>query len=139
MFGLLFFDGELNTNNGAIMRCLFVPGAYGFVLNLRAGHGTRTLCRGLAAFCASRDNQNAIEIQIWCALIALLLLVVMHQRNKSRIAFTVFVSILRLHLFNYIALKELLHEYQSKRGKAPPNPNLSLFNSGWPPAFQFYT
>ena len=76
------------------------------------------------------DNQNAIEIQIWCALIALLLLTVIHQRNKSRIAFTVFVSILRLHLFNYIALKELLHEYQSKRGKAPPNTNLSLFNSG---------
>ena len=75
------------------------------------------------------DNQNAIEIQIWCALIALLLLTVIHQRNKSRIAFAVFVSILRLHLFNYIALKELLHEYQSKRGKAPPNPNFTLFDS----------
>jgi aminoglycoside N3'-acetyltransferase len=41
-----------------------------------------------------------------------------------------YFSVFSLHLFNYIALKELLHEYQSKRGKAPPNPNLSLFNSG---------
>jgi hypothetical protein len=73
------------------------------------------------------DNQNAIEIQIWCSLIALLLLSVIHQKNKAKIAFTVFVSIIRLHLFNYIALKELLHEYQSKRGKPPPNKTLSLF------------
>jgi hypothetical protein len=73
------------------------------------------------------DNQNAIEIQIWCSLIALLLLSVIHQKNKSKIAFTVFVSIIRLHLFNYIALKELLHEYQSKRAKPPPNAVLSLF------------
>ena len=76
------------------------------------------------------DNQNAIEIQIWSALIALLLLSVLHQQHKATIAFTVFVSIVRLHLFNYIDLKHLLHEYQSKRGKAPPTQNLSLFDSG---------
>jgi hypothetical protein len=75
------------------------------------------------------DNQNAIEIQIWCALIALLLLSAIHQQHQSKIAFAVFVSILRLHLFNYISLKELLHEYQIKRTKAPPNYNLSLFDS----------
>jgi len=76
------------------------------------------------------DNQNAIEIQIWCALIALLLLSVLHQQHKSKMAFTVFVSIVRLHLFNYIAIKELLQEYQSKRGKPPPGQNLDLFNLG---------
>lgn len=76
------------------------------------------------------DNQNAIEIQIWSALIALLLLSALHQKNKAKIAFTVFVSIVRLHLFNYIELKSLLQEYQSKRGKPPPIQNLSLFNSG---------
>jgi hypothetical protein len=76
------------------------------------------------------DNQNAIEIQIWCALIALLLLSVLHQQHKSKMAFTVFVSIVRLHLFNYIAIKELLQEYQSKRRKPPPGQNLDLFNLG---------
>lgn len=76
------------------------------------------------------DNQNAIEIQIWCSLIALLLLSVLHHQHKSKIAFTVFVTIVRLHLFNYIALSELLHQYQSKRGKVPPTTHLSLFNSG---------
>jgi Domain of unknown function (DUF4372)/Transposase DDE domain len=75
------------------------------------------------------DNQNAIEIQIWCALIALLLLSVLHHQHQSTIAFTVFVSVLRLHLFNYISLNELLHEYQSKRAKAMPRTGLSLFNS----------
>jgi hypothetical protein len=76
------------------------------------------------------DNQNAIEIQIWCALIALLLLSALHQQHKSKMAFTVFVSIVRLHMFNYIAIKELLHEYQSKRGKPPDGQNLDLFSSG---------
>lgn len=63
------------------------------------------------------DNQNAIEIQIWCSLIALLLLSVLHQKNKSSMAFTVFVSIVRLHLFNYIGLKTLLAQYRSNKIK----------------------
>lgn len=54
------------------------------------------------------DNQNAIEIQIWCALIALLLITVIHHQHKSKLAFSVMVSILRQHLFNYIAIKSLL-------------------------------
>lgn len=76
------------------------------------------------------DNQNAIEIQIWCALIALLLLSVLHHQNKATVAFTVFVTILRLHLFNYIGLRELLYEYQSNRAKVSSIKTLSLFNSG---------
>jgi hypothetical protein len=75
------------------------------------------------------DNQNAIEIQIWCALIALLLLSVLHQHNRSKLAFTVFATIIRLHLFTYMNVRDLLYEYQIKRIKAPPNQNLSLFNS----------
>ncbi len=61
------------------------------------------------------DNRNAIEIQIWCALIALLLLSAIHQQHKSKMAFSVFVTVLRLHLFNYIGIAALLKCYQQQR------------------------
>lgn len=63
------------------------------------------------------DNQNAIEIQIWCSLIALLLTSVLHSQHKSKMAFSVFITVLRLHLFNYISLSDLLQFYEQKRGK----------------------
>jgi hypothetical protein len=72
------------------------------------------------------DNQNAIEIQIWCALIALLLLSTIHNRQKSKMAFSVFVSIIRLHLFNYIDIKSLVDHYR----KATTTTTIDLFNSG---------
>lgn len=73
------------------------------------------------------DNQNAIEIQIWCALIALLLLSTLHHQHHSKMAFSVFVTVLRLHLFNYISITALLNVYQKQRGKAVIQPD--LFNS----------
>lgn len=73
------------------------------------------------------DNQNAIEIQIWCALIALLLLSALHQQHKSKMAFSVFVTVLRLHLFNYISMAALLSHYQQQRKIATKQPD--LFNS----------
>lgn len=65
------------------------------------------------------DNQNAIEIQIWCALIAILLLTVVQQRNKSSIAFSNVSTLLRIHLAGYISIKELLalHNQKRKRSK----------------------
>lgn len=61
------------------------------------------------------DNQNAIEIQIWCALIALLLLSTIHRQHNSKMAFSVFVSVIRLHLFNYISIAKLLNYYHQQR------------------------
>ncbi len=61
------------------------------------------------------DNQNAIEIQIWMALIALLLLSVIHQNSNTKMAFSVFITLFKLHLFNYINLKQLLTEYKKKK------------------------
>ncbi len=61
------------------------------------------------------DNQNAIEIQIWCALIALLLLSHIHFQNKSKMAFSNMVSILRMHLPSYISIKDLLALHNKKR------------------------
>ena len=50
------------------------------------------------------DNQNAIGIQIWCALIADLLLQVVRRQVKRKWAFSNIVSLIRLHLFNYLNL-----------------------------------
>ena len=61
------------------------------------------------------DNQNAIEIQIWCALIAVLLLTVIHQYNKSKMAFSNVATLLRIHLAGYISIKELLALHNKKR------------------------
>jgi len=54
------------------------------------------------------DNQTAIKIQIWCALIADLLLQVIRHRVKRRWAFSNLVSIVRLHLFNYLNIIDFL-------------------------------
>ncbi len=54
------------------------------------------------------DNQNAIRIQIWCALIADLLLQVVRNQIPRKWAFSNIVSLLRLHLFNYLDLYSFL-------------------------------
>lgn len=54
------------------------------------------------------DNENAIKIQIWCVLIADLLLKVIRQGTKSKMAFSNIVSLVRLHLMTYMNLKMFL-------------------------------
>jgi hypothetical protein len=54
------------------------------------------------------DNKNAIRIQIWCALIADLLLNVIRKHVKRKWAFASIVSLVRLHLFNYLNLYSFL-------------------------------
>jgi hypothetical protein len=64
------------------------------------------------------DNQNAIEIQIWCALIAVLLLSVIHHQNSSKLAFSNVITLLRIHLTGYISIAGLL-ALHSKPRKRP--------------------
>jgi hypothetical protein len=54
------------------------------------------------------DNQNAIQIQVWSALIADLLLNIVRQQIKRKWAFSNIVSLVRLHLFNYMNLFSFL-------------------------------
>ncbi len=61
------------------------------------------------------DNVNAIEIQIWCALMALMLLQVLHKENSSTLAFSILAAIVRLHLMNYISITEIIKHYKKKR------------------------
>lgn len=61
------------------------------------------------------DNANAIEIQVWCALIALLLLDVMHKEHHSTMPFSILATLIRLHIMNYVALSAIIEAYKIKR------------------------
>jgi len=54
------------------------------------------------------DNENAIKIQIYCALIANLLMSVIQKMLKRKWAFSNLVSFCKIHLFNYIHLLRFL-------------------------------
>ena len=54
------------------------------------------------------DNENAIKIQIYCALIANLLMTVIQKSIKKGWSFSNFVSFCKIHLFNYIHLIRFL-------------------------------
>lgn len=68
------------------------------------------------------DNVNAVESQVWVALIANLLVSVVKAQVKRRCSFTGIVSLLRIHLMNYISMIMLLETPDtiwSKRDKIP--------------------
>jgi hypothetical protein len=54
------------------------------------------------------DNENAIKIQIWCALIADLLLKVIKKGTGSTLSFSNVVGLIRLHLMTYMDLNSFL-------------------------------
>lgn len=76
------------------------------------------------------DNQNAIRIQIWCALIADLLLQIVRRHVKRKWAFSNIVSIVRLHLFNYLNLFSFLENPEKAIIRSPPNSQLQINLSG---------
>jgi len=54
------------------------------------------------------DNENAVKIQIYCSLIANLLITVIQKLLKRSWAFSNLVSFCKIHLFNYIHLLRFL-------------------------------
>ncbi len=77
------------------------------------------------------DNQNAIEIQIWSALIIQLIMLVIQRKVKRKWAYSNMVSVMRFHLMTYIDLFKFLEnpnkqwlELTSK----PPDVQLRLFH-----------
>jgi len=69
------------------------------------------------------DNENAIKIQIYCALIANLLMTVIQKTLKKSWAFSNLVSFCKIHLFNYIHLLLFL-ENPDKDWQKITQPNL---------------
>ena len=54
------------------------------------------------------DNQNAIEIQIWTALIIQLIMLVIQRKIKRKWAYSNMLSMVRFHLMTYINLFKFL-------------------------------
>jgi len=67
------------------------------------------------------DNENAIKIQIYCALIANLLFTVIQKQLKRPWAFSNLVSFCRIHLFNYIHLFNFLENPEKDWRKQEQN------------------
>jgi hypothetical protein len=66
------------------------------------------------------DNENAIKIQIWCALIADLLLKVISSRTIRKWSFSNLASMIRLHLMTYIHLFKFLNHPEKALLKVNP-------------------
>ena len=73
------------------------------------------------------DNENAIKIQIYCALIANLLMTVIKKSLKRSWAFSNLVSFCKIHLFNYIHLMRFLENPEKDWGKEKNLKNYTLF------------
>ena len=76
------------------------------------------------------DNQNAIEIQIWCGLIIQLLMLVIQRRVKRKWAYSNMVSMIRFHLMTYINLFKFLEQPNQSwehLTTKPPDKQLTLF------------
>lgn len=70
------------------------------------------------------ENENAIRTQVWCTLIAQLLLTVIHKMAKAKKAFSVVASLVRIHLISLLDVYELLRSTTRtylKKQKPPPN------------------
>lgn len=54
------------------------------------------------------ENENAIRTQVWCTLIAQLLLTVIQKMAQTKKAFSVVASLIRIHLISLLDVFELL-------------------------------
>jgi len=74
------------------------------------------------------ENENAIRTQVWCTLIAQLLMTVIQKIAQTKKAFSVVASLVRIHLISLLDVFELLRstkrEYVKKRGS--PSSELQL-------------
>jgi len=75
------------------------------------------------------ENVNAIYTQVWCTLIAQLLLTVIQKISQAKKAFSVVASLVRIHLISLLDVYELLRSTRrtfNKRTGSPPILQLSL-------------
>lgn len=77
------------------------------------------------------ENENAIRTQVWCTLIAQLLLTVIQKIAQTKKAFSLVASLVRIHLISMLDVCELLRSthrgYHKVRGSPADSLQLSLF------------
>jgi hypothetical protein len=70
------------------------------------------------------ENENAIRTQIWCTLIAQLLLTVLQRKAETKKAFSIVATLVRIHLISLLDVYELLRGTKrtfEKNQNSPPN------------------
>jgi hypothetical protein len=76
------------------------------------------------------ENENAIRTQVWCTLIAQLLLTVIQKMAQTKKAFSVVASLIRIHLISLLDVFELLRgtnrNYLKRTGSPPINLQYTL-------------
>ena len=79
------------------------------------------------------ENENAIRTQVWCTLIAQLLLTVIQKIARTRKAFSVVAALVRMHLISMLDVSELLkstnRSCQIARGSPDGTLQLALFST----------
>ena len=79
------------------------------------------------------ENENAIRTQVWCTLIAQLLLTVIQRIAQTKKAFSVVASLVRIHLISMLDINELLRgtnrDFHRARGSPARSLQLSLFGA----------
>ena len=69
------------------------------------------------------ENENAIRTQVWCTLIAQLLMTVIQKKANTKKAFSVVASLVRIHLISMLDMVTLLRGTNRsfrKQVDAPP-------------------
>jgi len=80
------------------------------------------------------DTENGIKTQVWCTLIAYLLLLVIQTNSESQKALSTIAALIRMHLISHLDLKWVVTEGRGgypksskSRNKSPTTAQLSLF------------
>jgi hypothetical protein len=68
------------------------------------------------------ESENAIRTQVWCTLIAQLLLTVVQKIAETKKAFSVVASLLRIHLISLLDVYELLRSTRREYARKPKGP-----------------
>lgn len=56
------------------------------------------------------NSENAIKIQVYCVLIAQLLIVVIIKKAQTKKSFANMITVIRLHLMSYVSLLEFIRD-----------------------------
>jgi hypothetical protein len=80
------------------------------------------------------DTENGIKTQVWCTLIAYLLLLVIQTDSESKKALSTIAALIRMHFISHLELKWVVTEGRrwypkssNSRNKSPTTAQLSLF------------
>lgn len=75
------------------------------------------------------ETENAIRTQVWCTLIAQLLMTVLQKLADTKKAFSVVATLVRIHLISMLDVYEMLRSTRrlvAKKLHSPPDNNGQL-------------